>query len=187
MKVFTIIAGVLLIVAGFFCLFSPGITFLSMGWLLGLMLLISGISLVIDYIALRGSGLVGGLDLVFGLIGAVLGVVLLANQGMRFATEMMMLVMLGIWMVVGGIIRIVQAIRARSLPGSLWRWTLFLGILMVLVGVYSFFQPLAGIFGIAWLFGFYLLLAGMDLVSFGASLHKVEGPNGEKHWRVSPM
>lgn len=186
MKVLTIIAGILMMVVGIFCLFTPGLTFLSVSWLIGLMLVLSGVSLVADYLVLRKTRLVGALDLLMGILSGVLGIVLLVNQPMQLVTEMVAVYLLGVWMLVSGIIRIVEAIAARKIPGSAWGWTLVLGCLMVALGIYSFFHPVAAMFAIGWLIGFYILLAGVDLVSFGTALHKVEGEDGEQHWTTVP-
>lgn len=186
MKVMTIIAGILMAVVGIFCLFTPGLSFLNVSWLIGLMLVVSGVSLVVDYIVLRKTRLVGALDLLMGMLSGVLGVVLLVNQPLQVVTEMVAVYLLGVWMLVSGVIRIVEAVAARRMPGSAWGWTLVLGCLMVALGIYSFFHPVAAMFAIGWLIGFYILLAGVDLVSFGIALHKVVDAEGEKHWTTMP-
>ncbi|MDL2218859.1 DUF308 domain-containing protein [Ruminococcaceae bacterium OttesenSCG-928-O06] len=185
MKIFTIFMGVLLVIVGFVCFFTPGATLLSIGWLVGLMLLIAGVSLIIDYVALHKLGLVTGFDLLLGILTTAMGVLLLVNQPARLFTDVVAIYMLGVWMVASGVIRLVGAVRARKVPGSGWGWFLVLGILMIGLGIYSFLHPAVSALALAWLLGFYIILEGVDLVAFGASLRKVTDADGEKHWVVS--
>lgn len=184
MKTLTIISGILLAVAGVAMLFSPGMALFSIGWLVGVLLLVYGISLIANYAVLHKLGLMDGGDLFLGIVTAVLGVFLLFNQPARFLTEMMIVYMLGIWMVVGGILRIVRSIRMRSVPGSMWGWTLALGILMIVLGVIAFAHPVISLFAVTIIVAMDVLIAGIDLISLGASLHKTVGPGGETRWTL---
>ena len=185
MKILTIITGILLVTVGFFCLFSPGLTLLSIGWLLGLMLLLSGINIIADYFALRKALAFSGWNLLSGIITAVLGGLLLINQPLRLMTDIAAIYLLGIWMLAMGIVRFAAAIQLRKIPGSGWGWLLVLGILMALVGIYSFFHPMVSAFTLAWLIGFYIIIAGVDLVTLGTMLHKTVDASGENHWTIA--
>ena len=82
MKVITIIIGILLTVGGFFCIFRPGMTFLSTGWMLGLMLVIAGMNMTAAYIPGKGRDKKKDTDkgnLLCGIIISVLGLFLIVS------------------------------------------------------------------------------------------------------------
>lgn len=185
MKVLTIIIGILLVIVGFFCLFTPGLTLLSIGWLLGLMLLLAGISIIVDYFAMRRAFAFSGWNLFLGIITAVMGALLLINQPLRMVTDVIAIYMLGVWMLIMGIVRVVEAIQLRKVPGSGWGWLLVLGVIMALVGVYSFLHPMVAAFTLAWLIGIYIIVAGVDLITLGTMLHKTTTIDGETRWTTA--
>lgn len=185
MKVLTIIIGILLVIVGFFCLFTPGLTLLSVGWLLGLMLVLAGISIIVDYFVLRKAFPYSGWNLFLGIVTLVMGGILLINQGAQMVTDVIAIYMLGVWLLVMGIVRVVEAIQMRKTPGSGWGWILALGIIMAIIGVYSFFHPTVAAFTLAWLIGIYIIIAGVDLITFATTLHKTTGTDGESHWTIA--
>lgn len=178
MKVMTIIIGILLIGAGFFCLFTPGLTLLSIGWLLGLMLLLSGVCIIVNCFVLRKDSVSSGLNMFLGIITAVMGGLMLINQPLQMLTDVAAIYLLGIWMLVMGVVRFVRAIRMRKSSGSAWGWQMALGILMAAAGIYSFFHPVVAAITLAWFIGIYIIIAGVDLVAFGTMLHKSVDSDG---------
>ena len=114
-------------------------------------------------------------SLVLGIITALLGVFLLINQPLRLMTDIIVIYMLGFWILAMGIVRIVSSIQLKSIPGSGWGWLLALGILMTLMGIYSFFHPMVSALTLAWLIGFYIIFAGVDLVILGIAMRKSPG------------
>ncbi len=184
MKAITIIIGILFLLAGIFLFATPGLTFLSIAWILSILLLVAGISIIIDYIVLRKTNLVSGFDLAFGIVMTLFGILLLVNQPLRFIADTFAIYLLGAWMLIGGIIRIVQAIRARKLPGSGWGWLLTFGIIMVLLGIYSFIHPLVPALALGWLVAFYIVITGIDMIAFGVSLRKSTAADGSTIWET---
>lgn len=185
MKVVTMILGILLVMAGIGLLFVPGLTFLSVGWMVGLALLIAGIGAIANYALLHRTGLVSGLDLFVGILTGGLGILLLLNQTMRVVTDVVAVYLLGAWLLIGGVVRIIEAVMQSRVQGSGWGWWLVLGILMIGLGVYSLMHPLVAAVAIGWLMGFYIVMAGIDLLVLGASVRKVTEPDGAEHWMLN--
>lgn len=167
MKVLTIILGILLIIGGIFCIATPGSTFLSIGWLVGLGFLLAGIDEIVMYWSRRY--LRSGWALAGGILTALLGGFLLFNSWANFFADMVILYMTGAFLILAGIFRIVTAVQSRHLSHT-WGWMLALGILTILVGGYSLFHPTVAAIALGWLIGFYVILAGIEMIQLGINL-----------------
>ena len=150
MKVITIIIGILLTVGGFFCIFRPGMTFLSTGWMLGLMLVIAGMNMTAAYIPGKGRDKKKDTDkgnLLCGIIISVLGLFLIVSGISRAVADIIILYVFGAGMAISGLLKI---------SGGL--------------GVYCFFHPLASAYAIGYILGFIVLMQGFNLISLGSNL-----------------
>lgn len=171
MRVLTIILGILLTILGLYCMFTPGITFLSVGWIIGLLLLITGVNSIVDYFGTRALGFSTWVDLLFGIVTALLGLVLLFNQGARFITDMVAVYLLAAWILVGGIFLIAASLNLRKV-GAGWVWMLVLGILSAIVGFLAFVYPGITAIAIGLMIGLFILLEGVSMILWGASMDK---------------
>ena len=75
------------------------------------------------------------------------------------------------WAVVTGVFEIAAAIGLRRAIEGEWLLVLS-GIVSILFGALVFFYPLAGAIGIAWVFAWYALVAGIILISLGIRLRR---------------
>ena len=166
MKVITIIMGILLAVGGIFCMFSPVATYASLGWLIGASMIMEGVASIIMWSELRRAGFANGWTLAGAIISLVLGIFVLGSYAMQFSIDLFIAYLIAIWLAVGGIMRIIDAINLRKLnvPGSSsWVILLLLGILTTILGVLCISNPLAIMVGV----GFTM---GLSIVGMGAGL-----------------
>ena len=73
------IFGVLLVIGGIYCLVTPVETFGVLGWLIGLAMLVEGVSSALTWNERRKFGFADGWTLVGALASIVLGVVVLGS------------------------------------------------------------------------------------------------------------
>lgn len=124
--------GVVLILAGLFCMGSPLTSGLALTVLIGISLLISGL-----FVAIQGLGSRSwswflcsvGLGVLLMLSGAFLLVDPL--RGVEFLT-----VILGVSLVVSGVMEALASFWVRPLP--MWRWQLLSGLLSIACGVFVY-------------------------------------------------
>ena len=83
-----------------------------------------------------------------------------------------LVVIVGIWAIVAGILQIVVSVGHRGVPGSGWVWGLVAGILTVLFGVLVMIRPGSGLITLIWILGVYALLFGIMLIMLGVQLRK---------------
>lgn len=102
--------------------------------------------------------------LLWGLVGIVVGILVLAAPGI---TVLALLFYIALWAIATGILEIVAAIRLRKeIEGE---WLLILGgLASVLFGVFLLSQPGAGAISLAWLIASFAIVFGiiLSLLSF---------------------
>ena len=161
MSVLFFILGLLLVIGGFSCIFTPLLTFMSLGYYVVILILVIGIVGVIKSIVEKSFGL----NFVFSILSVLLGVVMLAFPGSLLFAEGVMLTMAAIWYVVMGIVTIVDAIKVTKKLGSkLWIPQLIFGILAILIGAYTFFNPMLLAIAQGIQIGVFIIDAGFTLM-----------------------
>lgn len=172
MKILSTIMGILLVIGGVYCMLTPGITFLTLGWVLGVLLLISGIELIVCYFGGRKVCIPSAWDLALGILTTVLAIVILTNNYAQFFTELILAYMLGVWIVVSGALRIFAAFGLKKLEVSIWWLSLVVGVLLILAGIYAFFHPIVAAITLGVMAGLYVTVQGVNLIVFGISMRK---------------
>lgn len=171
MKIISIILGALLAVGGVYCMFTPVATYATIGWLIGVSMIMEGIASIIMWSELRRSGLANGWTLAGAILSIVLGIFLVGSYVARFSIDVFIAYLIAIWIVVSGISRIIGAINLRKQENlsnvgagsSSWVILLLLGILTTILGVLCVANPLAVMVGV----GFTM---GLSIVGLGAGL-----------------
>lgn len=176
MKIATILLGVLVIIGGVFALFSPGATFLSLAWLVGIMLLVAGVDSIAAYITHRKVGDVPIWELVSGILSILAGVLIISNTFTRALTTVMLVYAFATWITLTGILRIAAALEVKKIKGK-WLLMMIFGIITIVLGIYSFIHPVFAAITLGYLIGFWVIMQGANLISLGFSLDTAEKPN----------
>lgn len=167
MRVISVILGMILVSGGFSMMLTPGITFLSIGWILGFVFIVSGINLVIDYAKNRKDEHINLWDLIAGLLAIVLGVLILISPYVMIVAKVLSVYVFTFWMIASGLLRFISSFQARKNGDRGWIWSLLLSLFTIAIGVYALFNILISALAMGWLLGFYVLLSGMNLISIG--------------------
>lgn len=176
MKIITIILGVILVIGGIFCMVYPAATFSTLGWLVGILLLISGINAIGNFAGGRKAGAANTWDLVYGILTLILAVIILFSPLAAGITDVVLVYMFAFWMLIGGIIRIGGSVALMRMKNKGWIWMLILGLLMIVLGIYGFFHPLVNAIAMGWMMGFFIIFQGFNLIGVGSTL----GGGGDK-------
>lgn len=170
MKIFTIIMGILLILGGISCVFMPGITFLSIAWILGICFLVMGVNICIAYFHERKKEESSIWDLVSGGLTILFGVLLLTNVYAKFLTEAMIIYGFVFWLLATGGMRIAASIQLKRAGVKYWIWMFLVGALTIIIGVYALFHPGVTARALGYLIGIVVIIQGINLLSFGLSM-----------------
>lgn len=159
MVVLSIIVGILLMMGGIACLFSPGATFLASGYVVAILLLIYGIVGIVNVVRKRAHPVM----LIVDILAIIIGIIAIIKPGSTLAIDVLMTYLLAAWFVVQGGVSIFVSIKARAVQSG-WVFGLILGIIGVLLGIYSFFNPMVSALAIGILIGIYLIEAGLSMI-----------------------
>lgn len=174
MRILSIILGIFLIIWGGFLLFNPAVATLMLGWFVAFSALLGGIMLIAEYVARRKNPDHEGAAWVLagGISSVVIGIIMLFSVGAQAISSLIIVIALGIWIVVTGVVRIVDSFYLRkankALPEdqqkSTWVWFLILGIILVALGIFALFHIQALFLATGVLVAIEVMLVGINSV-----------------------
>ena len=157
-----------MVLTGAFCLMNPGQTFLSLAFVVGLIMVLNGLIHALAYFIGRGlhnRGDNNGWILTDALLTLLLGILILCNQ---LVADTAIPLVFGMWMLVAGILRIEASTHIdKERKRSNFRTTMIIGILTVLVGLFGFINPLVQWMTTAVLLGIFLVMQGVNVIELG--------------------
>ena len=175
-RILTLILGVMMIVTGVYCLFTPAMTYLTLGYIVGFNMMMDAIGGIATWSDRRRLGIADGWTLAGSIASLAFSVILLGSAAMQLAVDLMIVYIAAMWLVVSGIIRIIRGVQLRKLQkalqtqaiGSRWWLVLLTGILLVAFGVLSFSDPSGLMVAIGINFGINIIVSGVGLVAVAA-------------------
>lgn len=164
MSVLLIILGILMVICGASCMFTPLVTFMDAGYFIVIMVAVYGIIGIVKAIADKRFGV----GFVFSILSVIFGVAVLFFPKLMLLTDGLLIYFTAAWFVLQGIVSVYMSLTLTKATGSsLWIFQLIFGILGVLLGCYSFFHPMLVAVSIGFLIGFYFMETGFTMI-FGA-------------------
>ena len=133
-------------------------------YILGCFLLISGLFKIILYTTMKEKSSIYNNDLFYGIVGAILGILLLI-----FGVQIWWLfrLIIGVWIVVGAIIRFVFAIKLGAAKIKGWITTMIMAILTFAIGLFIIFYSGSVIAIIGWVMvAFSIISVIADFIMF---------------------
>jgi uncharacterized membrane protein HdeD (DUF308 family) len=160
--------GVVSMIAGIVVLVWPGVTLVAAAVIFALAVLITGIFRIVA--AFSAEEVPGGGRVLLALLGIVsilVGILCLRNP---FQTVGVLVVLLGLYWVVAGVLEIVHAAGARDMPAR--GWAIGAGVLSVIAGIVVLAFPAASLVVLVWLVGLELLIYGAITAGRGVQLRQ---------------
>lgn len=164
-----LIIGILTVACGVMAICWPGATLLTLSWFIGIVLLLEGVCSVVlyGYIGWQIPG--SGWYLFDGIVTVIFAGFLLCNQ---LLTASMLPYLLGMWVIVMGVERIMRSIEAKRWGDKEWWCVLILGILSVCLGVVFLFFPQLSTVAIGVITGIFLILYGGSIIFLWIGDHR---------------
>ena len=164
MSVLCVILGIIMIIGGVSCFFTPIATMLSAGYLIGILLLVFGIFGIVKAITDKG----GVLDWILSILAIIVGIVAVVRPGGTLVLDGVLLYLVAAFFLVEGIAQIVMAFRSRPVNSS-WGLNLVAGILCMLVGICAIASPMFAAVTVGILIAFFFIGMGISLVALGTA------------------
>lgn len=156
MIIYSLLTALLTIIMGIVLLLLPNATNKVVGIIVGIIFLIEGINSVYKYFHREGAKLYN-LNLIFGVLYALLGVVIILYP---FTVVEFVTVCLGIYMIINGASKVNYALWLKRGNEESWLITLATGILIAIVGILVIFNPFASL-TLTKLAGAFLIITGI--------------------------
>lgn len=165
--------GIIVVILSIYALAYPGAAFVAIVFILGIILFIVGIEKIIAgiFLPIRGKGASIGLGI---LVLIFAGLVIAFPE---FATWMIT-IFLGIALLFGGAASIAQAFSGKE---SGWRKAFLLGVgaLLIIIGIIVLVSPLFGMVFAGFVIAIGLLIAGIQMITAGATGRKLDMPSAD--------
>ncbi|MBQ2669209.1 MAG: DUF308 domain-containing protein [Clostridia bacterium] len=173
MKVLMVILGVLMAILGAACFITPVMTWAGVEFtaitITAIMMIVYGIAGIIKAISDKEYGV----NLIFSILSIIFGGVMFI-PGMHLALGSIGLYMVAAWFILNGLTTIFMSLNLKreEKNSNGWIWGIVIGIIGILLGIYSFVHPIviAGAIGI--LIAFYLIETGFNLIIIGVTSSK---------------
>ena len=165
MIAYSIVTALATVIVGIVLLLLPEATNKVVGVASGIIFLLAGINSIYKYFH-RDGAKIYSLNLIFGVLYAILGVVIILYP---FTVVEFVTVCLGLYMIINGASKINYALWLKRGTEDSWLITLATGILVIVVGILVIFNPFASL-TLTKLVGAFLIITGildfMDTILF---------------------
>jgi uncharacterized membrane protein HdeD (DUF308 family) len=161
-----VLRGIFAILFGIGAISFPGLTLLVLLVLFGFYCLVDGFT----SLAMAFEAESKGWYVIGGLVSLAAGVITFMRPGV---TARALLIVIGIWAIVRGVIEIATAIQIRKLVEGEWMLALS-GIVSVLFGFFVFARPGQGAMAIIWIIAFFALIMGFLQLGVGFKLRRLK-------------
>ena len=172
LKICGVILGVLIIGDGLYCMLNPGITYLGIGYAIGIGMILDAAGQIYAWFQYKKQGEADGWMLAGGILSALFGVLLIGNAAAQLYVDVFVAFMAATWILVHAVITVVRAFRARKLHkkfetrivGKHWWVSLIIGILMCVFAVLSFINPSVIMASIGMFIGLGIIVVGVRMI-----------------------
>ena len=160
-RILNIVAGILLIAAGIYCLCNEDVAVLSAGLMLGIFMLAAGIAEIVVFAGTSGVLIGSGWLLLDGVLTVIMSLFLLFNQ---WFTLLSLPFLFTVWLMFSGISRFVSAFDLHALGVRGWGWVLAVGILLMVAGFLCMMDPWVSAAAVGVTIGLVFILEGVSAI-----------------------
>lgn len=168
--IFFTFMGVLTILGGISLLVTPLMTFLSAGYCIIILFFIHGVIGIVRAIAEQKFGK----EFLFSILSLILGIVGCVLPGAAEMNNYILLYIAAAWFFLHGVMTIAEAIESKKQGAGTGTMVLgiILGVLELILGVYSVFHPSLLAIGLGVMISVYFIESGANMILAGSRIAK---------------
>lgn len=160
-----VLFGIIAMGVGLFFVISPDETLRTFTVIAGIFLLVDGVLAILGSIFGKGEG--RGLLAIIGVLSAIAGLILIKKP---FETLVVFALIVGVWFVVAGVVRLVAAIGSPEGRGG----NVVIGSIDLVAGVVILAWPDLSLKTLAVIIGIVLLVRGVLFIAAGVELRRAK-------------
>lgn len=134
----SIITSIILIALGILLIFQSEATIMAISYLIGGILVALGVMAGIKFFRNTNNENKGDLDLVYGIVSVILGIIVIKNPE---AIASIMPIILGISIIISSATKLQYSFELKSNGNNLWKTTMLISIFSTLCGIVLLFNP----------------------------------------------
>lgn len=162
--------GVIVAIAGVLILIWPGFSLVTIAVIFALQLLVMGVFRIVSAITTQdATGGARALMAVLGVLAIVVGILFLRHPFQTIAT---LVLLVGLFWVISGVLETVHAASTPDLPGR--GWGIAGGLISLLAGIVMLSLPAIGVVVLIWLLGIELVIYGATSIARGVRVRRLE-------------
>ncbi|MCH4244891.1 HdeD family acid-resistance protein [Acinetobacter gerneri] len=162
-----LLLGALLVIFGIVLMASLGMATLTVIYLFGALMMIGGILHIVAAFKIFEGGY-RWMWAIFGVLYIVAGYYAYSSP---IKTAIILTSLLAIALIIGGVIRIINAFMLKAYPG--WGWTLFSGLLTLLTGILIITTPTSPFWVLGMFLAIDMLFQGINYLTLAAAIKRV--------------
>ena len=167
----SILISAIFAILGIILIWKPEETIKAISYVLGGIFIVIGLVRIIAYITAKGKSDFYNLDIVFGILAIILGIVTIIYSNM-IATFLNLIV--GVWIVYSALVRLNVSIKLKNkVNNRAWLYTLILAIIMLICGLYVIFNSTAIIAAIGIAFFIYSIIDIIEQIIFMVNIKDI--------------
>lgn len=168
-KTNVVISSLLCVILGLVLVIRPGLSMRIVCTAVGIVLIVAGVTRMIDYFAARDGSMYSQVNLVFGIVLAVVGVWIVVKPDTVLA---IIPIIVGIVIVIHGLHNIRQAMELWRDKYDKWWVACIMGVLTVGFGVLLICRPFAAIDTVVMMIGIFLIYDGISNIWIVSRIYK---------------
>ena len=159
----SIISSIILIALGLLLIFQSEATIMMISYVIGGILIAIGVIAIIKFIQNVGKEQKNELDIVYGVVSIILGIIVIKNPE---AIASIIPIILGISIILSSATKLQYAIELRANKNKLWKTTLILALISTLCGIILLFNPFKAASYFTKVVGIFIVIyAILDMIS----------------------
>jgi len=155
------ITSILFIILGIFLFFKPEVTLSFISYILGLVILLNGIINLISYFSNQKKRNLFDFSFILGILSVVVAIIFISKPNMIAS---IIPLILGIWILVNGVIKLQVSMNLRNYPNSNWVRSIVISLFNVFLGIILILNPFEGAILFTKIIG--LFLVGYAVLDF---------------------
>lgn len=159
----SIVTSIILITLGLLLIFESETTIVSISYIIGSIVVAIGVLAIINFIRKMNANINGGLDMMYGAISIILGILIITNP---HAIASFIPFVLGIGIIINSATKLQYSLELKQNNNTLWKVTMIVSIISAICGTILLFNPFKGAVLFTKIVGIFIVIyAVLDLIS----------------------
>lgn len=149
-----ILLNVIFSIAGLFLIIKPGLSVELISVMVGLIIIMSSLISIIKFISDSTKKKFYKYEIILGILGLVLGILIVFNPLKIFNIFIMGL---GIWLIIKGLLKLWYGMYLKKFKEEIWSLTLAIGIISTILGITLIINPFSGVMVFTTVLGIFII------------------------------